>query len=477
VRDIVEGGELLADVGKAQILAEEGAFRLLELERAGVPFDKSDDGRFKLRKTLGMSYPRAGNVKGEYPQGTILMDHLSTIVKEKGVQVYDNIMCTNLLMSEGMVSGAIGIDTITGNYWLFKAKAVVLAAGSATGLFKYTSTPEYTTGDAYGMAFRVGCTLLNMEFMEFTIVPVVNGQPVATGGIKPVTAAGAKLYNVKGERFMAKYDPKRMELTTRGRLVRAVYTELMEGRGPVMLDATHVPPELATAGFLKNLSKLGVDYSKELIPVVPALHSYLGGVKIDKTCATDLPGLFSAGESAGHGATFGADRLGGAITACFVFGYRAGRSASEFASRRGRVNISIAEKEKVVRFLEQKWKGGDYDLNGLREYVKEIAWNTIGIVRSGDSLSEGYKRFTQLEREVLPRKSAKDLKDTISLIELENLVLTGRLVAYSALLRTETRGQHIRSDYPNRNDQEWLKWIGLYMWNGDLHHRFIPLSQ
>ncbi|MBI3076220.1 MAG: FAD-binding protein, partial [Deltaproteobacteria bacterium] len=211
----------------------------------------------------------------------------------------------------------------------------VLAAGSATRLFKYASANFQTTGDAQALGFRVGAPLVNMEFVEFTVIPKVAQKIISTGGISPFTGRGSHIRNGLGERIMETYDPVRLERTTRAQLVRAIDREIREGRGPIWNDSSHFTEELwqefhtSSPEVLDRLKAAGLEYRRAPFEWVPAMHTCLGGFLIDERGETAVPGLYASGECAAT--IHGANRLSGnATTECLVFGKRAGRHAALF---------------------------------------------------------------------------------------------------------------------------------------------------
>lgn len=461
VKDIVEGGEYLNAQNLTEILAKEGIDRVLELENIGVPFAKTQNGRFSTIISLGESYPRGGMVKNHVKMHSsgmaILMEHLRKEIFHRGVKVFENIMITKLLTHNNTVTGALGIHTFTGDLFVFGSKATILAAGSATGLYEYASSNYLTTGDAYAIAYDIGEELMNMEFTEFTLIPAPEGKIVSVGGIKSFTSRGAKFFNAKGKELI-KYSAGRI---TRGKLVQAVYKNIIEGLGPVSMDATNLSPSMPLHPAIHRIKALtGVDCLKERINIVPAIHTFLGGVRINEKCETNIPGLYAAGEAAGHGGLFGADRVGGAYGACFVFGQRAGRFASKYALKTKQLLIDERqvedEKEKIKQISRRE---GNIQPSTLEKKIKKIAWKYISVLRNAEELKKAVRNFERIRREVLLDIHVRNTRELVIAIEVENLALTGEMIARAALTRKESRGQHQRRDYPKKNNKEWLKWI------------------
>lgn len=453
LKDIVEGGEFLNDQEAAEIVVDESAQRVLEAAAFGVPYLKTPEGKFESYITLGMKFPRMGPVD---QHGAGLMQALRKEVLHRYVSVVERVMITSLLTDNDHIVGAFGVDTKSGEFFIFEAKSVVLAAGGATGMYLNRSANYSTTGDSYALAFQLGIPLMNMEFTEFTVIPTPRGIPFSTGGIKPTLAAGAKFFNAVGERFLKKYDPERMEQTTRSLLVNAIHMEIAAGRGPCLLDATMIKETTRT---LERVGEaLGVDHKKERIPCEPAIHSNLGGVVIDHECRTEVDGLFGAGEAAGHAGAFGADRASGAIAACHVHGHRAGKYAALEALRKDVKSPPAKQVQEEKKKLEKLGREGGESPLIIERQLQNICKDSMGVKRSESGLREGLERLEKLAETPMNVSFPTDL---IKALEVKNLILTAQIIGQSALERRESRGQHQREDYPTQDNASWLKWITL----------------
>lgn len=451
--DILRGGSGLNNPETASILAKEAQEAVLEGSRWGIPFGRTPEGRFETYITSGMSYPRVGPVRGN---GRAVAGALRAEAIRRGARMVENVMVTRLTRGDGRVTGAIGIHTVSGASFCIQARCTILAAGSALAMYPFSSAADSTTGDAYALAWELGLPLANMEFVEFTLIPAPRGIPFPSGGIKPTLGAGAKFYNRLGQRFMAGYDPERMELTDRSALVQAVYAELRAGNGPCCLDVSGLADP--TMPFQKIREQLGIDWRREKIPWVPAAHTFLGGVVIDHRCSAGIPGLYAAGETAGHGFAFGAGRVCGAIAACLVLGRRAGQNAAREALEGRNPTVQWSE----VRQEEERWRsmhrpGGDPP-DRLRRNLQEACWDYAGITRSAGDLEKCLEIIDRIDHAGMRAGSVKDL---VSALETGNLALAAKLVARAALARTESRGLHRRRDYLQGDDRQWLKWVAL----------------
>jgi fumarate reductase (CoM/CoB) subunit A len=457
-RDIVAGGGFLSVQPIAKIVAEEIADRVREADTFGVPYLKDAEGKFYSFKTMGTSYPRVGPVRN---WGIGMMQALRKEALHRGVRCLERVQVVRLLQRDGTVIGAVAVDMESGNRYLCSAASVVLACGSALELYPYSSASYTTTGDAYSLAFEAGAELANMEFVEFTLIPAPGGVPLPTGGIKPTLSSGGRFYNARDERFLRSYDPQRMENTTRSTLIRAVHGEIEAGRGPCRIDTSTVPEpstELERFKFLalRKLVSLGIDIKNEPVPWIPAVHTFLGGARINDHCETTVAGLYAAGEAAGHGGLFGADRGGSSIAACMVLGARAGTYAARRSLEHTVRSLSQGEINQSVNRPGLSPHGGGLEPRTAKLEIQRLAHSELFISRSRRGLQQAVDRFAELR--VLP---AAEEGAFHSATEVRNLALTGELVARAALARRESRGQHTRADYPEGDDRSWLAQVVL----------------
>src|SRR6187401_118553 len=341
-RDTMVGGKLLNNPQMAQLHALEAPDRVRELELWGAVFDRTTDGRILQRPFGGHSHARLAHVGDRTGLEMIrtLQDHAVAL----GIEVYMECTVNRLVMGPDGPSGAFGYWRTTGHPIVFPAKAIVLACGGVGKAFRITSNSWEYTGDGHALAYEAGAELIDMEFVQFHPTGMV--WPPGVMGIlvtEAVRGEGGHLRNSKGERFMEKYDPKRMELSTRDMVARAIYTEVKEGRGSphggAFLDISHKPAEVVKKKLpsmyhqFKDLAD--VDITAEPMEVGPTTHYIMGGIRVDgDSQMTNVPGLFAAGECAAG--INGANRLGGnSLSDLVVFGKRAGEYAAAFAKENG----------------------------------------------------------------------------------------------------------------------------------------------
>jgi succinate dehydrogenase/fumarate reductase flavoprotein subunit len=457
-KDTIVGGEYIPHQKIVRAVVSEITNKIVELEEIGLHFKRAADGKFYQEKRLGSSYARSVPPIG----GSVgMMGTLRKEVFNREVTVQQWVMITKLFRQSDRVTGALGINVQTGEFFLYRAKAIILAAGSAVGLQKYTSANFHTTGDAYVAAFNIGAELANLEFLEFTLIPAPKGLTIPMAGLSPFTSKGGRFLNASGERFLEKYDPDRLEGTTRAVLVQATYKEMLAGHGPIFIDPSFIPndkwdDEIAFE-YAPKLSAAGIDCRRDRFEWVPALHTFLGGLLVNENGETGIPGLFAAGESATG--MHGANRLSGnAVAAAMVTGSRAGKFAALAAAEGSLASVDNGEVSEEIRRVESfRGDGGLDPLETLAE-IKELAWETTGVVRNAQGLKKGLSRFEEIRKDKVSRLKAKEQRGWIKALECANLAWVGEMVAKCALERRESRGQHYRDDYPKRDDTKLLNW-------------------
>jgi fumarate reductase (CoM/CoB) subunit A len=458
VNTIAVGGNL-NDPRLVEAMVEDVPARVTELEYLGLRFPRDENGRIIATRAPAHDEPRTSCPQGG---GPVLMDCLRREVLHRRVRVLEKVMVARLFTRDGRIVGLCALRTDGDKVHLLAARTVILAAGSATHVFPYASANFTTTGDAYALAWPLGLRFANMEFNEFTLIPKVGKRIISTPGISAMMASGSHLLNAQGERFMLRYDPERLEMTTRGQLVQAVYLESIAGRGPIWNDSMAIPEDVR-ADLLANdweildkLQSANLNWPEECFEWVPATHLCLGGLIIDSVGATDLPGLYAAGEAAAG--VHGTNRLSGnALSDCLVFGIRAGRAAALYALETDEVETPEDQIAAMDDEMQNLFNGRDRPPDQWQRAVRQAAWKGIGVVRTGEGIREAQEAFENLLRE---RPICTSRQDLITTLGTRNLILTGQLIARAALVRTESRGQHRRQDYPLLL-KEWQKWVVL----------------
>ncbi|MGB4611085.1 MAG: fumarate reductase (CoM/CoB) subunit TfrA [Methanothermobacter thermautotrophicus] len=464
--DTMRGGGFLNDPQLVRILVDEAPDRLRDLETYGALFDRQESGLLDQRPFGGQTYRRTCY------QGDRTGHEMITALKEevirRDIETVEEVMITSLLVEEDRVLGAMGVSIRDSTTVAFRASSTILAAGGAGHIYPVTSNTIQKGGDGFSVAWKAGADLIDMEQVQFHPTGMV--YPESRRGVlvtEAVRGEGGILLNSEGERFMKRYDP-RGELATRDVVARAIYTEIMEGRGTgnggVYLDVSHLPDEVIEEKLetmLLQFQDVGIDIRSEPMEVAPTAHHFMGGVRIDEWGRTNLRNLFAAGEVTGG--VHGANRLGGnALADTQVFGRRAGIAAARNAIKSAPASIKSTVEEEEYR-IKSMVAEGSHSPSEIRDRLHEAMWNGVAIVRSRESLESARAVIQDLTTMMgdlnVPETSGFNTY-LIEALELENMLVTSSMVVESALIREESRGSHYRKDFPETRP-EWLKSIVL----------------
>ena len=464
-RDTMRGGKLLNNWRMAQIHALEAPGRVRELEQWGALFDRTEAGNILQRAFGGHTYRRLCHVGDR--TGLEMIRTLQDRGVELGFDCYMECTVTRLLSEGKRVAGAFAYWRENGRFVVFKAKSIVIATGGIGKAWRVTSNSWEYTGDGMALAYDLGAELMDMEFVQFHPTGMV--WPPGVQGIlvtEAVRGEGGTLKNKAGERFMEKYDPKRMELSTRDVVARAIYTEVREGRGTehggAYLDISHKPAEYVKrklpSMYHQFLELADVDITKSPMEVGPTCHYMMGGIRVDgETAESTVPGLFAAGEAAAG--LHGANRLGGnSLSDLLVFGRRAGLSAAEYAGRMNSPSIDSSQVEDAARVLNAPFErsSGESPFVVQRD-LQETMQNFVGIFRNDGDLKKALDELEKLEAraERVSIEGSRLYNPGWHLArDLRCMLTISKAVAISAVARTESRGAHSRIDFPNL-DAEW----------------------
>ena len=466
-RDTMRGGKFLNNWRMAQLHAQEAPERVRELEQWGALFDRTDSGAILQRAFGGHTYKRLCHVGDR--TGLEMIRTLQDRGVQLGFDVYMECTVTRLLTDGGRIAGAFAYWRENGRFIVFKAKSIVIATGGIGKAWPVTSNSWEYTGDGMTIAYEAGAELMDMEFVQFHPTGMV--WPPGVQGLlvtEAVRGEGGILRNKLGERFMEKYDPKRLELSTRDVVARSIYTEVKEGRGTehggAYLDISHKPAEYVKKKLpsmyhqFKELAD--VDITKGPMEVGPTCHYMMGGIRVDaETAQSTVNGLFAAGEAAAG--LHGSNRLGGnSLSDLLVFGRRAGLAAAEHAKKVSSPGLAIAQIEEAERELLVPFSNtGSESPYAIHRDLQKIMQSLVGIFRTEEDLK---KAFAELED--LKARAAKASVEGSRLFnpgwhlarELKSMLTISEAVALSALARTESRGAHSRIDFPNY-DPVWEK--------------------
>jgi succinate dehydrogenase / fumarate reductase flavoprotein subunit/fumarate reductase flavoprotein subunit len=468
-RDTLEGGQYLNDQELAWALVSDAPRVIRELEEQfGCLFDRTAAGELDLKPFGGQSFDRT--VHRADQTGLEIMGRLRDQTLRIGAHELEDWRALDLLFDRhGELSGLTVLDTRTGAAAVLLARVVVVATGGSATMYRIAAPAREKTGDGVAMCWRAGLEVRDMEMLQFHPTGLVAGSSALTGSVleEGLRGAGARLTNRHGERFMERVDPIRLERSTRDVVARASYVEIVEGRGSdaggVYLDVSHLGPAEVERRFGEMAARtrlVGADLATGPVEVSPTAHFHMGGVVIDADCLTSVHGLLVAGEDAGG--THGANRLGGnGVAESTVFGARAGETAAGIVGARG---LYFPDAELVAESVERaqaplRREGGEPPF-ALTDELKETMWAYCGLVRSRTGLLEAREKLAEL-RERSARVSVAGPKEANpawqQALDLESQLTVAGLIVESALAREESRGAHFRSDFPERDDDAWLR--------------------
>jgi succinate dehydrogenase / fumarate reductase flavoprotein subunit len=458
--DTVREGYFLADPQVVEIMTREAPAAVRELASWGCAFARTESQELDQRFFGAHKYRRTCYA-GDYT-GRAVLYTLAAKVQELGIPVVEDQYVSRLLLAEGDCVGAFAFDLVSGERTVFEADAVVLCTGGHTRIFRRSSSRrDENYGEGMALALAAGCRLRDMELVQFHPTGMVMPEDMAgTLVTEAIRGEGGRLYNASGERFMARYDPARMELSSRDRVALAIYTEVMAGRagphGGVFLDISHRSKE----EILQKLPRMYrqfieyqmLDISKQPMEVAPTAHYSMGGVVVDPpTHATDVAGLFAAGECTGG--LHGANRLGGnSLTETVVFGRRAGAAAAAFSQRSEMQRRSRRAVEEANQELDALIRPGDELARPLQRAVRDLMWEHAGVVRDAGGLTEGLNKLARVRgraQDLDIRPSEEGWAELGHALDLRAALITAEATLRGALARTETRGAHNRADFPH----------------------------
>lgn len=464
--DTVKGSDFLADQDTVEVLCREITSRIMELDAFGAVFDRLPDGRLAQRPFGGGSFPRtcyAGDSTGHELLDTLF----SQLIKDE-VKVYSEWLVTSLFVEGNVCKGALALDLRNGDRYLVKAKAVILATGGSGRTYERTTNSHPCTGDGISMAYRAGASVGDMEFVQFHPTTLVGTNILISEAAR---GEGGILLNGKGERFMGRYAPKMQDLAPRDIVTRSIQTELDQGRGAGE-EGDHVWLDLRALGQDLLLHKLpqvyklvrdflDLDAAESLIPVQPGQHYTMGGVRCNNHGETTIQGLFACGECACL-SVHGANRLGGnSLADTLVFGKLSGAKAVSYARKRSFQQIEEDRLKREEGRIDVLFGRGSESPVDIRRALQRVMWSKVGIFRNRKDIEEALHTIEVLkaryEKVTVEDRSSTFNTQLVQAIELGFLLDSAELTALGALYRKESRGSHFRTDFPGRDDEQWLK--------------------
>ena len=480
--DTIKGSDYLGDQDAIEVMCREAPDEILWLEHSGVTFHRNDVGQLGTRAFGGASQARTYYVADITGQAILHVLYERMMKHHAEIDRYEEWFTTELLLDDkGHCSGAVCRNIKDGRIEVFNAKSVILASGGAGQVFKPTTNALICTGDGIAQAYQVGAPLMDMEMIQYHPTTLAENGFLITEGAR---GEGAHLYNALGERFMEKYAPNKLELASRDVVSRAEQTEILEGRGfpdgTIALDITKVPRKrtLEALREIVNIGRdfAGVDITREPIHIKPGMHYIMGGVKTDFDGQTPIPGLYAAGEVACV-SVHGGNRLGAnSLLDTLIFGRRSGEHAAAMAlEKRMPTNpqSKIQDTEKMFSGILNRAPGGRR-ISEIKNELGEIMNRHVAVYRDQEGLEIAHDVVRRLKEEsavaAIDDKGTVFNQDLLGAVELDYMLDVAECIVVASKERKESRGAQFRTDFPDRNDAEWLKHIDVARNGGDVPH-------
>jgi succinate dehydrogenase flavoprotein subunit len=474
--DTVKGSDFLGDQDAIEIMCSQAPGEVMHLEHIGVTFHRNERGELDLRAFGGASMKRTAYVADITGQAILHVLYEQLMKHHATVERYEEWFVTSLLQDDrGRCCGVVARDVRSGAMQVFRAKNVILACGGAGQAYSPTTNALIVTGDGIALAYRAGAPLMDMEMIQYHPTTLVENGLLITEGAR---GEGAVLLNSEGERFMERYAPNKMELASRDVVSRAEQTEILEGRGVgankegIYLDITTVPRKrtLEALREIVNIGKdfAGVDITREPIMIRPGQHYIMGGVKTDVDGATAVPGLYAAGEVACV-SVHGGNRLGAnSLLDTLIFGRRSGEHAAKRAQTMAMPEIGDAqlrEDSATIDGILARERGSGRRVSEIKRELGSTMNQYVAVYRDEEGLRKAHETVLRLKEEsqsaYVDDRGTVFNQDVLGAIELGYMLDCAEAIVVSAIERKESRGAQFRTDYPEREDAQWLKHIDL----------------
>ncbi|HXM18922.1 MAG TPA: FAD-binding protein [Candidatus Tumulicola sp.] len=482
--DTIKGSDYLADQDAVEIMCREAPSDIIELEHMGVTFYRGEDGKLGTRAFGGASVARTyfvGDITGQ-----ALLNTLYDQIMKTGVKVYEEWFATSLWMAGGVCRGVVALDMMTGEMSLLRAKAVIIGAGGCGRVYEPSTNALICTGDGHSLAYRAGAPLMDMEMVQYHPTTLKGSGFLMTEAAR---GEGAYLLNADGDRFMKKYAPNKIELAARDVISRAETNEIAEGRGIdgcVLLDLRHLGRDLIMSKLPQihemALDFLDIDMVDTPVPVRPGMHYIMGGIKTDVEGATPVPGIYAAGECACV-SVHGGNRLGAnSLLDTLVFGRRSGLAASTYVKSVPNTSAGedflASEQRRVQALLDRPYVGETHAR--LRLELGTMMDEKVGVYRDETRLNEALSAVRSL-RQRYDKVAVGDKGRTYNqaltfVLELGYMLDCAETIIVSAQTRKESRGAQSRTDFPERDDANWLKHVMVTLRDGAPQISYAPVT-
>ena len=463
VQDFIYYFDGLCDQDLMEEILKRSADRLHDYERFGCEFFKKEDGSMKYVPQRGLDHVKLYPAQLKGRGGELMVKNIVRQLKQRSVERVGRILLTELLQQDGRVCGALGFDTINGDFYRFDARVVIAASGM--GGWKTSYGKNTPTGETMQMTYEAGAVLQNLEFARVWNMPRLFGWE----GQTVLMPLGARFVNAEGEPFMERYSPVLGSNTDPHYTTMAMAMEIRAGRGPITFDLSHIQQENLILlrpqnGWQKlnydKLCDLGIDMFKENSEWIPQLTCGFGGIEADLDGYTGVPGLYAAGtaRSLDPGVYMG----GFALETTASGGYRTGETIAKLLTEEPAQTVTLDEAaiaEKKAALFAQMGEGGLAPHDVLRKIQEVLFPYEVSIIKSERSLSEALEKLETIQRELLPKMKAADPHYLLKLIEVQGIAFISELYLRGSLLRKESRAGHFREDYPTRNNDEFLAWL------------------
>ena len=453
ISDTIKAGAGLSEFNTVKFISENSDAVIKDLMKFGVEFDRDENGELTFTLEAAHSVNRVLHAGGD-ATGRMVEEALCKKVSENpNIDIYENTLAIELLVnSEKECRGLVVFNELTGEYETIYASVVILATGGIGQLYKYTTNPIGATGDGIALAYNAGAVLQDMEFVQFHPTALaIDGEENRFLISEAVRGEGAKLVDADGVEFMAKYHEKK-ELAPRDIVTRANYNEMLEKHlNNVYLNATCIAKEKLAKRFpniSKKCARNGIDISKDFIPVAPAAHYFMGGIKTNITGETSIKGLYAIGETSSTG-LHGANRLASnSLLECVVCAYEVADILQKQELKTPK-QIDTGIKAAIDKYNNEEDVLDEIDVTPLKHELQNIMWDYVGILRSGKSLTTAIEKLKHLKSKF--QRTNKCLNKAE--YEFKNMLTVAQLIAISAYNRKESRGAHYRLDFLNTNDE------------------------